>query len=110
MSQQHNKSSYLIGGSKDDAFLSEDEDAITPWQCNPDTMAGDVIVMYLKSPISAIDSVWRSVSVGFNDPFFYYYRCTYIANPQKINRVYQKTLKKDPVFKELPIVKKICKE
>lgn len=106
MSQQHNKSSYLIGGSKDDAFLSEDEDAITPWQCNPDTMAGDVIVMYLKSPISAIDSEWRSVSVGFNDPFFYYYRCTYIANPQKINRVYQKTLKKDPVFKELPIVKK----
>lgn len=100
------KSAYFIGGSKDDAFLSEDEDVITPWQCNPDTMAGDAIVMYLKSPISAIDSVWRSVSVGFNDPFFYYYRCTYIANPQKINRVYQKTLKRDPVFKELPIVKK----
>ena len=100
------KSAYFIGGSKDDAFLSEDEDVITPWQCNPDTMAGDAIVMYLKSPISAIDSVWRSASVGFNDPFFYYYRCTYIAKPQKINRVYQKTLKKDPIFKELPIVKK----
>ena len=100
------KSAYLIGASKDDAFLSKDNDAIRPWQCSPDTLAGDAIVMYLKSPISAIDSVWRSVSIGFNDPFFYYYRCTYIAKPCKINRISQKMIEKDSVFKELPIVKK----
>lgn len=100
------RSAYFIGATKDDAFLSDDEDSITPWQCNPDTMAGDAIVMYIKSPVSAVDSVWRSVSVGFNDPFFYYYRCTYIAKPQKINRVSQKQLEKDAIFKELPIVRK----
>lgn len=100
------KSAYFIGGSKDDNSLSSDDDTITPWQCNPDTMAGDVIVMYLKSPISAIDSIWRSVSVGFNDPFFYYYRCTYIANPCKVNRIPQNQLKGDSVFGNLPIVKK----
>lgn len=100
------KSAYFIGGSKNDAFLSNKNDTITPWQCNPDTMAGDAIVMYLKSPISAIDSIWRSVSIGFNDPFFYYYRCTYIAKPCKISRIPQKLLESDSVFRKLPIVKK----
>ncbi|MBQ9976276.1 MAG: hypothetical protein IJP16_07170 [Clostridia bacterium] len=100
------KSAYFIGGSKNDAFLLSDDDTITPWQCNPDTMVGDAIVMYLKSPISAVDSIWRSVSIGFNDPFFYYYRCTYIANPCKVNRISQKQLEGDSVFGKLPIVKK----
>ncbi|MBP3663673.1 MAG: hypothetical protein J6J03_00780, partial [Tyzzerella sp.] len=100
------KSAYFIGGSKDDCFLTDNPEEIACWQCNPDTMAGDMIVMYLRSPVSAIDSVWRSVSVGFNDPFFYYYRCTYISRPCKIRRVSQKEFGQDPVFRELPIVKK----
>lgn len=100
------KGAYFIGGHKDDSFLSDDSDIITPWQCNPDTRAGDMIVMYLRSPISAIDSIWRSVSIGFNDPFFYYYRCTYIANPVKVKNISQKKLQSDSVFKQLPIVKK----
>ncbi len=100
------KSAYFIGGSKDDCFLTDNPEEIACWQCNPDTMAGDMIVMYLRSPVSAIDSIWRSVSVGFNDPFFYYYRCTYISKPCKINHVSQKELGQDPVFRELPIVKK----
>lgn len=100
------KSAYFIGGSKDDCFLTDNPEEIACWQCNPDTMAGDMIVMYLRSPVSAIDSIWRSVSVGFNDPFFYYYRCTYISRPCKINRLSQKELGQDPVFRELPIIKK----
>lgn len=100
------KSAYFIGGCKDDAFLSDDPEIIALWQCNPDTRVGDAIVMYLKTPISAVDSVWRSVSIGFNDPFFYYYRCTYIAKPIKIKQISQEGLKRDSVFKELPIVKK----
>ena len=100
------KSVYFIGGSKDDAFLEDSPDVISCWQCNPDTKAGDLIVMYLRTPISAVDAVWRSVSVGFNDPFFYYYRCTYIARPQKLKRITQKQLQQDDVFKELPIVRK----
>lgn len=100
------KSAYFIGADKSDAFLSNDSDIITPWQCSPETKAGDMIVMYLRTPISAVDSIWRSVSIGFNDPFFYYYRCTYIANPVKIKKITQKELQNDSVFKELPIVKK----
>lgn len=100
------RSAFFIGGSKDDAFLSKDRSTITCWQCDPDTRAGDMIVMYLRSPISAVDSVWRSVSVGFNDPFFYYYRCTYIANPVAIKQISQKQLQKDAVFKNVPIVRK----
>lgn len=100
------KSAYFVGGSKDDCFLTDNPEEIACWQCNPDTMAGDMIVMYLRSPVSAIDSIWRSVSVGFNDPFFYYYRCTYISKPCKIKHVSQKELGQDQVFRELPIVKK----
>ena len=100
------RSAYFIGGKEDDRYFSSDYDTITPWQCSPDTMAGDMIVMYLKYPISAIDSIWRSVSIGFNDPFFYYYRCTYIAKPFKINSISKKQLEKDSIFKELPIVRK----
>lgn len=99
-------SAYFIGASKDDSFLSTNSDIITPWQCNPETCVGDSIVMYLKSPISAIDSIWKSVSVGFIDPFFYYYRCTYIAKPVKIDRIPQKQLKEDEFIGKLPIVRK----
>lgn len=100
------KGAYFIGGGKDDCFLADDQEEIVCWQCSPDTMAGDMIVMYLRTPVSAVDSVWRSVSVGFDDPFFFYYRCTYISRPQKIKRISQEEIKQDPVFAELPIVKK----
>ena len=99
-------SAYFIGGSQDDAFFSNNEESITPWQCNPETKAGDMIVMYLRTPVSAVDSVWRSVSIGFNDPFFYYYRCTYIGNPEAIERITQKRLKSDDILGRLPIVRK----
>lgn len=100
------KSAFFIGGSKNDKFLANDSDTITCWQCNPDTRAGDMMVMYLKTPVSSVDSVWRSVSIGFNDPFFYYYRCAYIANPVAIKQISQKQLQKDKVFKDVPIVRK----
>ena len=100
------RSAYFIGGSKNDIFLANEANTITSWQCSPDTQVGDMIVMYLRSPISAVDSIWRSVSIGFNDPFFYYYRCTYIANPVGINRITQKQLEQDEFFKNLPIIRK----
>ena len=97
---------YFIGGSKDDPFLSESEDAITIWQCSPETKAGDMIVMYLCSPVSAVDSVWRSCSLGFIDPFFYYYRCTYICSPVKMKQVGIKLMRSDKIIGSMPIVKK----
>lgn len=100
------KGAYFIGGAKNDIFLSDDVNTLTPWQCSPETRAGDMIVMYLRTPISAIESIWRSVSVGFNDPFFYYYRCTYIGKPVAIDKITQKQLQHDPILGEMPIVRK----
>ncbi|MBP3377030.1 MAG: type I restriction enzyme HsdR N-terminal domain-containing protein [Clostridia bacterium] len=100
------KSAYFIGGEAKDAYNTNNSEEITVWQANPDTRAGDMMVMYRRTPVSAVDSVWRSVSVGFNDPFFYYYRCTYISNCTDVNQISQKQLQKDEIFKDLPIVRK----
>ncbi len=100
------KAAYFIGSSPKDTLYSSKTDWITPWQTNPEARAGDMNVMYLTSPVSAIDSVWRCVSVGFNDPFFYYYRCAYIGCPKSIPRTSLKEMKKDPVLGDLPIVRK----
>ena len=100
------RSAYFIGGSRDDLFLSDQTDAVTPWQCNPGTRAGDMILMYLRTPVSAVDSVWRSCSVGFIDPFFLYYRCTYISHPQKLKAVTLEQLRADKITGTMPIVRK----
>lgn len=99
-------SAYFVGGSDNDAFITDDLEEAVCWQASPETLVGDAIVLYLRSPISAIDSIWRSVSVGFNDPFFYYYRCTYISKRRRIKRIPHKELVHNEIFKELPIVKK----
>ena len=100
------KGAYFIGGAKTDQELADKSDTITAWQCNEDTRAGDMVIMYLRTPISAVNSVWRACSVGFIDPFFYYYRCTYISKPVKVGSVTQAKMKSDPVIGKLPIVKK----
>lgn len=100
------KGAYFIGGAKDDIFLSDCDETVTIWQCSPETKAGDMIVMYLRSPVSAVDSVWRSCSLGFVDPFFYYYRCTYICYPRKLERVGIEQMRSDEIIGSMPIVKK----
>lgn len=100
------KSAYFIGGDARDLFNTETLDEITAWQANPDTRVGDMMVMYRRTPVSAVESVWRSVSVGFNDPFFYYYRCTYISNCIPIRQIHLKDLQQDEVFKNVSIVRK----
>lgn len=104
------RSAFLIGGTKDDEFIrGNSNNNITLWQCNPDTRIGDAIIMYLRTPLSRLDAVWRSVSAGFNDPFFWYYRCTYIGLPKKLkgyNNFNLDKMKKDKVLGKLPIVRK----
>lgn len=97
---------YLIGSRLDDPFYSDERDTIAPWQCSPDTKAGDMVLMYLTSPVSSIDSLWRSVSAGFNDPFFYYYRCTYITHPAKMKPITLKDMSADPILGKMPIVRR----
>lgn len=99
-------SSYFIGGSQKDTFYSMDENTILCWQCSPNTLVGDYLIMYLRTPDSRIDSTWRSVSLGFNDPFFYYYRCTYIGHPKRIEPMTLKEMKTDKRISQLSIVRK----
>lgn len=102
------KSAFFIGGggNNGDEKAEDNPNEVVCWQCNPDTRAGDMIVMYLRTPISAISSVWRSCSIGFNDPFFYYYRCTFIGNPIKGNRIGIDKIKKDKILSKMPVVSK----
>lgn len=102
------KSAYFIGGDgrNEDAVAEDNPQNITRWQCSPDTRAGDMIVMYLRTPISAISSIWRAQSVGFIDPFFWYYRMTYIGIPIKIQRIPLPQIKADVIFGKMWIVKK----
>lgn len=102
------KSAFFIGGGGDnaDAVAEDNPEEICCWQCNPDTRAGDMIVMYLRTPISAISSIWRSCSIGFNDPFFYYYRCTYVGHPVKVKRFGINDIKKNRILSKMPIVHK----
>ena len=101
------KSAFFVGGGGNnaDALAEDNSNEITVWQCNPETRAGDMIVMYLRTPISSISSIWRSCSVGFNDPFFYYYRCTYIGHPVKGKRLGIDKMKKDRTLSKMSIVK-----
>ena len=102
------KAAYFVGGGGDNAD-AEAENYVGEkmyWQCNPATRAGDMIVMYLRTPISAISSVWRSMSIGFIDPFFYYYRCTYIGMPKKLSRIPLAEIKSDSILSKMPIVAK----
>lgn len=100
------KSAFFIGCPKESEPLKSNPAAIHCWQCNPETQAGDMIVRYVRTPVCAIDSIWRSVSIGFNDPFFYYYRCTYIARPIATRKISQKELQKDSIWRMLPIIRK----
>ena len=102
------KAAFFIGGAgnNEDAEAENYSEEISYWQCNPDTRVGDMIVMYLRTPISSISSIWRSQSVGFIDPFFYYYRCTFIGMPVKIPRITIQEIKTDPILGKMPMVAK----
>lgn len=100
---------FCIGGSEDDFFLKNQKSSVICWQCAPEALAGDLAIMYLRSPVSAFDSIWKVVSTGFNDPFFYYYRCAYIEKMQSIPRISLHELRKDSVFRLFPSSEKICR-
>ncbi|MDR2064180.1 MAG: hypothetical protein LBP85_00490 [Prevotellaceae bacterium] len=66
---------WLTGGSKNDykSFLENpDKGAKSVWTCNENTKRGDIIVMYVRSPYSCIQSVWKADIDGVYTPFNYY--------------------------------------
>ena len=101
------RNAYFIGSPNEENFFdSIKSDTITFWQANPDTQAGDALIMYVRTPVSQIKYIWRAITPGFIDPFFWYYRCTYIGNPIKIEGMTIKELKSDHLTKDEPIVRK----
>ena len=103
------RSAYFIGSGPNDLFLPKDEEysgLIIPWQSNPDAQPGDIHVMYYTSPASGIGSIWKAVSPGFVDPFFYYYRCAYIGRAVRLPLFSLQEIKKDDALRDMNIVKK----
>ena len=94
----------LIGGAgKESDFETLDNaqaDTQDYWQANLATRRGDVLVMYCKSPRSYIHSIWRAVTDGFADPFFYYQNLIWIGHPVKVPPVHFKEMQAHSVLKE----------
>ena len=103
------RTAYFIGTKLNDAFLpSDDSDKkfCTMWQANPNAQPGDIHIMYITSPASKIQYIWKSVAPGFNDPFFYYYRCAYLSKFLKVPSLTFEEIKKDSQLCNMPIVRK----
>ncbi len=94
----------LIGGAgKDSDFETLDNaqaDTQIHWQANLETRRGDVLVMYCKSPRSYIHSIWRAVTDGFADPFFYYQNLMWMGHPVKVPSVHFREMQGHPVLAE----------
>lgn len=100
---------WLVGGSKEDykTFLKNPvEGAISAWTCSANTKRGDIIVMYVRSPYSCIQSIWRANIDGVYTPFNYYNSRTEIAKGIIVPYITLDELKTDLHFAHLPIVRK----
>ncbi len=100
---------WLTGGSKNDyrTFLENPiKGEKSEWMCNETTKRGDIIVMYVLSPYSCIDSIWRADIDGVFTPFNYYNSRTRVTDGKKIPQITLKELKADPYFSALPITRK----
>lgn len=79
-----------------------DADTERPWQGSVDMRVGDLAVMWCRSPRSSVHSIWRVVSPGTSDPFFFHYRLTRIAHGTRVPPVTFKELSADPVWAVKP--------
>lgn len=108
------KAFFVGGGKKADGIDSSgdftyldavDDEVVTRWNGNIETQPGDIIVMYCLSPRSYIHSIWRAVTPGFPDPFFYFYSTMYIGRPLAVEPIALSEIKKDEVLGQMPLVK-----
>ncbi len=100
---------WLTGGSKEDykSFLENPvKGAKSVWTCNENTKRGDIIVMYVLSPYSCIQSIWRADIDGVYTPFNYYNSRTRATNGIVIPHITLNELKADEYFSKLPITRK----
>lgn len=104
------KKAYFVGGgvnnNGDFEYLDQaNEKSVYSWQCNPDAQPGDIIVMYCVTPRSYVHSFWRAVTPGFIDPFFHFYRTTYIGQPILTKTIPLSEIKNDSILSMMPLVR-----
>jgi len=100
---------WLTGGSKNDykRFLENPiKGAKSVWTCNENTKRGDIIVMYVLSPYSCIQSIWRADIDGVYTPFNYYNSRTRATKGMLVPHVTLNELKADSYFSQLSIIRK----
>ncbi|MFT4015885.1 MAG: hypothetical protein QM668_02885 [Agriterribacter sp.] len=100
---------WLTGGSKRDykTFLENPvEGAKSVWTCNENTKRGDIIVMYVLSPYSCIQSIWRADIDGVYTPFNYYNSRTRATDGIVLPHITLDELKADQYFSQLSITRK----
>ena len=100
---------WLTGGSKEDytSFLENPvKGAKSVWTCNENTKRGDIIIMYVLSPYSCIQSIWRADIDGVYTPFNYYNSRTRATDGIVFPQISLNELKSDPYFSQLAITRK----
>jgi len=100
---------WLTGGSKGDykSFLENPiKGAKSVWTCNENTKRGDIIIMYVLSPYSCIQSIWRADIDGVYTPFNYYNSRTRATDGILVPHITLNELKADPYFSQLGITRK----
>jgi hypothetical protein len=94
---------WLLTGSRfgsDDFESLENSDKTSRdrWQAHIDTRRGDIMVMYIASPYCRIHSIWRAITDGFIDPFFFFNTTAWITNPERTKSISIKEIKNHPVL------------
>lgn len=94
------------GGFGDFAFVdTSTAKSVSYWGGNAGVRRGDILMMYLVSPRSAIQSVWRASCDGFLDPFFHYHSTVWICGKIPTVPVTFAELKQHPLLSEKPAVR-----
>lgn len=100
------KKNSSIDYSKDFDYIDKaKQDTIYNWQGNENAQPGDIIVMYCLSPRSYIHSIWRCLTPGSADPFFYFYNNNWIGKPVHIPQISLNEIKNDKILAEMPLVR-----
>ena len=96
---------FVFGTSESPYLQNPDPGEIFIWQGSPEMKPGDIAVLYQWKPVSSFVSIWRAVSVGYNDPIFRHHRMVCYSAVCGIPNVKWEELKNDEVFSQTNLVR-----
>lgn len=96
---------FVFGTSDVEALRDPNPGSILLWQGSPEMKPGDIAVLYQWKPISSFVSIWRAVSVGFNDPIFRHHRMVCYSAIGGIPAVSWEKLKNDEFLSQSTLVR-----